>query len=491
MRWRGGIVVGVLAIGCGRGGEGGAFDAAPGSTDPDAATGSASDGGASADARPDGGPASLTVTTSGEGAILISPPGTLCTSTCTETYPAGTTVELSPSTTGCYRLASFSGACSGPESCSLELNGDALVSAEFEVGASLSVTPPPLGLLESQDGRIACPPDCYEAFDCGDTITLLPLDYAYFAWDGPCTGDCACDLTLTESVVVEPIYTEPTAQPVVQIRGGGIYPSAVAIASSGDTFVYGWYRDAILLGSEWFVPKSSLDLFIAKYSVTGEHIWSRRIDDEGGDSAGALGAAVDPAGDLIVAGHFAGETDLGDGPLVSSEQDGPTAFVAKYDGVDGSLVWKTLLTGGGGRAINDVATDAAGDVIITGRMRGSGLLGDTTVNGGSGSAVLVAKLAAVDGDPLWARPFRGSDPSGLRVAVDGGGSIVIGGIYRESFDLGCGSLPGAPGGYPYNTDAFVAKLSPAGSCRWVKIFSGEGHEELSDLAASGLSLIHI
>ena len=491
MRWLGVVLAGGVAVGCGGDGDGGAFDAAPGSTDQDAATGSATDGGPFADAGPDGGPASLTVTTSGEGGILISPPGTLCTGTCTETYPAGTTVQLTPSTAGCYRLASFSGACSGPEPCSLELDGDALVSAEFEAGASLSVTPPPIGLLESQDGRIACPPDCYEAFDCGDTVTLLPVDYAYFEWGDPCAGDCTCDLTMTESILMEPIYTEPTAQPVVQIRGGSIYPSALAVASSGDTFVYGWYGDAILLGLEWFVPRSSLDLFIVKYSPTGEYVWSWRIDDDGGDSVDALGAAVDPAGDLVVVGDFAGETDLGDGPLVSSEEDGPTAFVAKYDGDDGALVWKTLLTGGVYRAINDVATDAGGNVIITGQMRGRGLLGDTTVNSGPGSAVVVAKLAAADGDPLWARTFRGSDfaPRGLRVAVDGGGAIVIGGIYREPFDLGCVALPPAPGGYPYNPDVFIARLSPSGLCRWVKTFSGDGYEELKDIAASGSTIV--
>lgn len=488
MRWLGVVLAGVIAPGCGGDGEGGSFDAAPGSTEEDAATGSRSDGAPSDDAAPpDDGPASLTVTTSGEGAILISPPGTLCTGTCTETYPAGTTVELTPNTAGCYRLGSFSGACSGPQLCSLELDADAMVAAEFVPGASLSVAPPPIGLLESQDGRIACPPDCYEAFDCGDTVTLLPVDYAYFEWGDPCAGDCTCDLTMTESIFVEPIYTEPTAQPVVQIRGGSIYPSAVAVASSGDTFVYGWYGEAILLGLEWFVPPSSLDLFIVKYSPTGEYVWSRRIDDDGDDSVDTLGAAVDPAGDLVVVGEFAGETDLGDGPLDSS---GQTAFVAKYDGDDGALVWKTLLTGGVYRAINDVATDSDGDVIITGQMRGRGLLGDTAVNGGSGSAVLVAKLAAADGDPLWARTFRGSGAAaGVRVAVDGSDGIVTGGIYRDPIDLGCGSLPAAPGGYPYNPDAFVARFSQSGTCRWVKTFSGEGYEEMNALAASGSTIV--
>lgn len=490
MRWVGVVLAGVLAVGCGGDEEVPAFDAAPGSTDGDAAPGTRSDGGPSVDgALPDDGPFSLTVMTSGEGGILISPPGTLCTGTCTETYPAGTTVELTPSTAGCYRLASFSGACSGPEPCSLELDGDAMVSAEFEPGASLSVTPPPIGLLESQDGRIACPPDCYEPYDCGDTVTLLPIQYAYFAWDEPCAGDCACELTMTESVVMEPVYSEPTAQPVEQIRGGSIYPAAVAVAGSGDTFVYGGYVGAILLGVEWFVPRSALDLFIVKYSPTGEYVWSRRIEDDGSDS-GNVGAAVDPAGDLLVVGEFYGETDLGDGPLVSPA-DGLDAFVAKYDDVDGALMWKTLLTGGVERAINDVATDGDGNVIITGQMRGSGLLGETTVNGGRGSAVLVAKLAAADGHPLWVRTVRGSDfaPRGLRVAVDGSGGIIIGGTYREPIDFGCGPLPQAAGDSPWYPDAFVARLGPSGGCQWARTFSGLGYEEINDIAARGSSIL--
>jgi hypothetical protein len=124
-------------------------------------------------------------------------------------------------------------------------------------------------------------------------------------------------------------------------------------------------------------------------------------------------------------------------------------------------------------------------------MRGSGLLGGTVVNGGRGSAVLVAKLAAADGHPLWARTIRGSDlsPRGLSVAVDGSGGIIIGGTYREPIDFGCGPLPRAAGDSAWYPDAFVARLGRSGGCRWAKTFSGLGYEDISDIAARGGTIV--
>ncbi len=489
MSGRGVLVVGLLSVACG-GGSGETFDAAPGDRSDGAPVAPGDAGGVDAGGADAGPPVSLTVTTSGEGAVVMTPPGVVCSGTCTEVYPHGTRVELTPSTVGCHRLGVWSGDCSGPEPCSLRLDADSSVSAEFVDGVSLTVAPPPIGAIVSDDGLINCPPDCYQAYDCDEEVTLQPSTQTYFSWAEPCAGDCACDLTLNESVAMEPSYTDPAAQPLVQIRGGRIFPSGLAVAPSGEMFVYGFYGGAILLDGEWFVPRSSLDLFIAKFSPAGEHVWSRRIEDDGGDSVVPLGGALDPAGDLVVTGEFVGETDLGDGPLASPPGN-TTAFAAKYDRDTGALVWKVLLIADGGKSIGDVGTDGAGDVLIVGRLSGPGQLGDTAVTGGAGSAVLVAKLAGDDGDPIWVRTVRGADMTarGQQIAVDGDGAVIVGGLYRAPINFGCGALPAGAGPVAQIPDAFVAKLGPNGACRWSRAFSGLGYEDIADIAASGSEVV--
>jgi hypothetical protein len=280
---------------------------------------------------------------------------------------------------------------------------------------------------------------------------------------------------------MEPDYSDPAVQPLVHVRGGNVYVAAVELSESGELLVYGSYYSAILLGPDWFVPESGSDLFIARFSAAGQYLWSRRIE---GDAVGSFGASLDPAGDLIVAGEIYGQTDLGDGPL-----GGPSGFIAKYDGDDGSLLWKVLLTGGRYHALSDVATDAQGNVFVGGQLSGAAMLGDTAVSGGADAAVLVAKLAPADGNPVWVRAFRAADgwANADRLAVDGDGAVIVGGRYGAAIDLGCGPLPSAAGGsYP---DAFVARLGANGGCRWSRPLSGTGYVEIDDIAASGTSVV--
>ena len=97
---------------------------------------------------------------------------------------------------------------------------------------------------------------------------------------------------------------------------------------------------------------------MAKYDAAGHVLWKRQLGTEDYDSA--YGVATDAAGNV----YLTGETGLAR-RRQSRRQD---AWVAKYDAA-GHVLWKRQL----GTADDDfaygVATDAAGNVYLTGDDR--------------------------------------------------------------------------------------------------------------------------
>ncbi len=90
--------------------------------------------------------ASLTVAISAGGSV--SGPGIACPGDCVESYPAGTTVPLSPAVQPEFAFAGWQGACSGAGTCAPAVSGATFVKSEF---APLRPTGPPLGAGRDAD----------------------------------------------------------------------------------------------------------------------------------------------------------------------------------------------------------------------------------------------------------------------------------------------------------------------------------------------------
>lgn len=78
--------------------------------------------------------AALTVTVLGEGSgtVTSDPAGIECPGDCEETYPEGTSVELTATPASDSALLSWS-ACSGRASCAVTMEGDVGVEATFDI----------------------------------------------------------------------------------------------------------------------------------------------------------------------------------------------------------------------------------------------------------------------------------------------------------------------------------------------------------------------
>lgn len=203
---------------------------------------------------------------------------------------------------------------------------------------------------------------------------------------------------------------------------------AVATDAAGNIFVTGR-----TLGSLDGTNAGANDAFVAKYDAAGTLAWTRQLGTSLDEYS--LGVATDLSGNLFITGYTAGSLD----GINAGSHD---AFLAKYDAA-GNLAWTRQLGTSAGDYAQGVATDAHGNVFITGYTGGT--LGGASAGGDD---VFVAKY---DTQGVWAWTVQfGSDAidRGFGIAIDAAGNPFIAGYTT-------GSLGGAAVG---GGDAFLAKL---------------------------------
>jgi VCBS repeat-containing protein len=179
------------------------------------------------------------------------------------------------------------------------------------------------------------------------------------------------------------------------------------------------------------------------------------------DDSNAL--AQDADGNLYITGSFLGSSTFGEaGSEVTLNSNGNSdIFVAKYDPA-GALLWAIGIGGVGTDAGSDIAVDAAGNVVVSGRFSGSVDFGDgSPLASNGGSDAFVARFTT-DGDLDWVRQFGGSlSDAAHGVDVTAAGAIAATGHFSNTVDFNPGpgfNLLTSAG----DNDIFVVRLTSAG-----------------------------
>ena len=207
--------------------------------------------------------------------------------------------------------------------------------------------------------------------------------------------------------------------------------NAVAVDPSGNIAVTGAFSGPIDFGGGALIS-AAVDIFLAKLSPTGGHLWSRRFGSALAVHAGN-GVACDGSGNVLVTGSFENSIDLGAGWTTSfAHKD---MFVAKYSPA-GDYLWSRLAGGLFDDAGRGIAVDTSGKVVVTGTFQAAVNFGAGSLTSAGRTDIFVARYAG-DGTPLGAQRFGGADfDAGNAVAVDAGGRPVVTGCYRLGVDFG-------------------------------------------------------
>ncbi len=165
---------------------------------------------------------------------------------------------------------------------------------------------------------------------------------------------------------------------------------------------------------------------------------------------------VDGSGNCIIAGATQGS--LGGGNAGRYD-----LFVAKYDAA-GNRLWLTQRGSAEREFAYGVATDAAGNIYVTG-YTGSSLDGNYYFGGWD---IFLTKFDSA-GNWQWTRQDgTGQDDEGRAVATDSWGNVYVTGYVRGNFH-GIARIGSA--------DVFISKYNAAGSRLWSALFGSENTDE--------------
>ncbi|MDX9752299.1 MAG: hypothetical protein RBT71_14570, partial [Flavobacteriales bacterium] len=184
------------------------------------------------------------------------------------------------------------------------------------------------------------------------------------------------------------------------------------------------------------------------------------------------GVAVDAQGNSYATGTFAGTVEFGGISLESN--GGQDIFLVKYDPA-GNAIWAQNWGSQFDDWTNAVAVDHAGNVYVTGSYQHIAAFGSASLNaaGTYGTNGFLVKVTP-SGGVVSAIDLRGSSTEGTSVAVDAENNVYVGGMFKETLDLGGGGmiLQGVNALY----DGFVIKISAGGGYQWSRKFGGASND---------------
>jgi uncharacterized delta-60 repeat protein len=237
---------------------------------------------------------------------------------------------------------------------------------------------------------------------------------------------------------------------------------STSIDSSWDILVTGYFQGT---GTDIFgqtlSSSGNSDLYLAKLSSTGNLMWIKKwwntLDDYG------YSTTTDPSGNVLITGNFQGTgTDIFGQTLSSSGSY--DIFLAKLSST-GNLMWIKKWWGTTGDFAHSIATDASGNILVTGYFQGTNtdLFGQNFTSSGI-EDIFLAKLSST-GNLMWIRKaWNTVTDIGYSTTTDSTGNILLTGYFQGTGTDIFGQTLSSSG----SSDIFLAKLSSTGNLMWIK-----------------------
>ena len=207
----------------------------------------------------------------------------------------------------------------------------------------------------------------------------------------------------------------------------------VALDGTGNVVLTGYASGSIDFGKGPLAAPGKSAAFVAKLNPGGDTTWASIF----GAEARGLGVDVDPAGDVAVVGSFKGTIDLGGGELASGGSN-DTVFVGLLD-PQGKHTWSHVYGSGSSQATS-VVIDGKGKVIVGGSFTESIDFGGPNLTSAGGLDAFLVKLDSV-GCHVFSGQFGNEVKQAVQnVALDASGNILIVGNFAGTADFGVGPV---------------------------------------------------
>jgi hypothetical protein len=332
--------------------------------------------------------------------------------------------------------------------------------------------------------------------DTADAPGDVPSDSADAPADASSDGDAPIGPDASDAPASPDLRLDTGASPTCSIGASKwahgwarVGPSAtkLALAPDGTPWAAGYYFASLDFGGTVLAhtADTKADAFLAKFDpATGQATQAFSFNDVNGSNQYANGVAVASSSNVGVIGYFSGEIDFDGNNSDGSGTPGldylqSSASIPYYAVISGSStgtsatpVLAHMVDLGTGSILSVASNPTQNAFALCGKTSKAvakwnasgatkGLI--TTTSGavaGGGFDIVVAKIDASTGAPVWARQFGGTgDQICESVTLDNTGDVILAGAYTGALDFG-----GATTAFPTVADTtlgllYVAKLS--------------------------------
>lgn len=266
---------------------------------------------------------------------------------------------------------------------------------------------------------------------------------------------------------------------------GTDYAAAIAVDSAGQAHVTGYTSSLDFPTTSGALKRSFsggfYDAFMVKLNAAGNALlYASYLGGSGNDTGAAI--ALDPAGNIYVAGTTASSDFPTRNPVQSSGGINTDAFVTKLN-ASGQLFYSTYLGGNGADSGNAIVADATGNAYVAGSTFSLNLpvTAGCYQNQLAGAYDAFAAKLSTAGSIIYATYLGGKDSdTATAIALDTAGNVYIGGnTYSIDFPTR-NAVQTGPGG---NGDVFFASLDHNGAAvLYSSYLGGSGSDSAAAIA---------
>lgn len=213
------------------------------------------------------------------------------------------------------------------------------------------------------------------------------------------------------------------------------------------------------------------DAYLVKFNTTGTRQWSTYYGGAYMDMGRSL--ATDPDGNILLGAESFSSGLASPGAAQSTNGGDNDAMTIKFNAA-GSRLWATYFGGGLREVMWTIATDYAGNILITGRTASSNAIATTgafhtAINGVFDTYIAKYNAAGV---LQWSTYFGGPlDEFATGVAADANGNVFITGHTPSTSAIAtAGAYQTTYAGGSF--DAYIAKFNATGTIQWSTYYGG-------------------
>jgi hypothetical protein len=265
----------------------------------------------------------------------------------------------------------------------------------------------------------------------------------------------------------------------LQVDGGGIENCRDLITTPDNGWVLGGsFEETIALDGWSATSNGERDALLAVFDETQNLKWAITGGGSQDDEIRALD--IFPNGDIICAGSFWFNLNLGDTTLTTTESP-RSLFTARFSS-QGALLWVQQHEGLGLKEITDLVITDDGGFVVAGYYEQFLTLGDSTLQSNTDDGTTYSLIASFDGDGV----FQWVQQGGFRRATRANaitklpnGDLVIGGFFNDTTLIAGQQIIANA----FDRDVFLAAYAATGTPLWAKKAGGVIDDELTALTS--------